>query len=582
MLEAFDYRGVRLDGGILRRQFDQTRDFYLHVPNDDLLKGFRERAGRPAPGVELGGWYSKDCGNIFGQFLSGLARMYAATGDPACKAKADALLHEWALCIGPDGYPFYSLHPASATYNYDKLVGGLVDMIAYCANPEAPAALARITDWAERNLNRIRDYANADGAGPRAPWSEWYTLSENLYRAYLATGDARYRDFAEVWEYTEYWNLYAGNKDIFAPRVNDATRASGECQSAYHAYSHVNTLSGAAMAYAVKGEKRYLDVLTNAYEYLRQHQWFATGGYGPNELLAPRAEMLRLLAETHNTVETQCCSWAAFKLSRYLILFTGDARYGDWAERILYNCIGASLPNAADGRVFYYADYNPAGARKVLYDSGWSCCSGSRPMAVAAYHDLIYFRDAENLYVNLYAPSTVEWKHADRTITVTQRTRFPEEETVEFTVSIEKPAQFGLNLRAPGWLAGGMSATINGKPVEARVGVGHWVCFHRQWRAGDTLIVTLPMRFRAESLDAARGYPTAICYGPVVMAVRSLDGNPADRIDLKNLAKALVPSPGEPLTYRLRTDPNILLRPFYALKENEPYYLYLDPAAPAS
>ena len=573
MLEAFDYHGVRLDAGMLRRQFDETRDFYLRVPNDDLLKGFRERAGLPAPGVELGGWYSKDCGNILGQFLSGLARMYAATGDAACKAKADALLHEWAACIGPDGYPFYSLKPASATYNYDKLVGGLVDMIVYCGNTEAPECLARITGWAEKNLNRIRDYANADGGGERAPWSEWYTLSEHLYRAYLATGDTRYRDFAEVWEYTEYWNLYAKKQDIFGPRAN------GECQSAYHAYSHVNTLSSAALAYQVKGDKRYLDALKNAYDYLSKNQTFATGGYGPNELLVPHAELLRLLGETHNTVETQCCSWAAFKMSRYLILFTGDARYGDWIERVLYNCIGASLPNAADGRVFYYADYNPAGARKVLYDSGWSCCSGSRPMAIAGYHDLIYFKDAKSLYVNVYTPSTVEWERAGRTVTVTQRTRFPEENTTEFTVSVEKPTQFALNLRAPGWLAGRMSATINGKPVDVSVDKQHWVRIDRRWRDGDRLTVTLPMRLRLESLDAARGWPAALCYGPVVMAVRSLDGNPASRIDLKNLAKAIVPSPGEPLAYHLRTDPNILIRPFYALKENEPYYLYLDPAA---
>jgi DUF1680 family protein len=573
MLEAFDHRGVRLDAGMLRRQFEETREFYMRVPNDDLLKGFRERAGLPAPGVELGGWYSNDYGNILGQFLSGLARMYAATGDPACKSKADALLHEWARCIGPDGYPFYSLKPASAAYNYDKLVGSLVDMIVYCGNAEASGCLARITDWAEKNLNRIRDYANADGAGPRAPWSEWYTLSEHLYRAYLATGETRYRDFAEVWEYTEYWDLYAKKRDIFGPRAN------GERQPRYHAYSHVNALSGAALAYQVKGDKHYLDTLKNAYDFLQAHECFATGGYGPDEALAPREELLRLLGKTHNTVETQCGSWAAFKMGRYLILFTGDARYGDWIERVLLNCIGASLPNAADGRVFYYSDYNPGGARKVLFDSGWSCCSGSRPMAVAGYHDLIYFKDAKDLYLNLYTPSTVEWERAGKKVTVCQRTRFPEEETVEVTVSVEKPMLFGLNLRAPGWLAGRMPATINGKPVEARVGKGRWVRFERRWRDGDRLAVRLPMRFRSEGLDAERGWPAAICYGPVVMAVRSLDGNPAAKLDLKHLAKVLVPSAGEPLTYHLRTDPSILVRPFYALRENEPYYLYLDPAA---
>ena len=36
----------------------------------------------------------------------------------------------------------------------------------------------------------------------------------------------------------------------------------------FHAYSHVNTLSSAAMAYAVSGEERYLKTIVNAYDWL--------------------------------------------------------------------------------------------------------------------------------------------------------------------------------------------------------------------------------------------------------------------------------------------------------------------------
>ena len=46
-LKTFDYKGVTLDGGPLRRQFDEIREYYLRIPNDDLLKGFRTRAVLP-------------------------------------------------------------------------------------------------------------------------------------------------------------------------------------------------------------------------------------------------------------------------------------------------------------------------------------------------------------------------------------------------------------------------------------------------------------------------------------------------------------------------------------------------------
>src|SRR5271165_1970826 len=67
ILKPFDYRGVSLDAGPLRQQVDEVRAFYLSIPDDDLLKGFRTRAGRPAPGKELGGWYSSDTFLVFGQ-----------------------------------------------------------------------------------------------------------------------------------------------------------------------------------------------------------------------------------------------------------------------------------------------------------------------------------------------------------------------------------------------------------------------------------------------------------------------------------------------------------------------------------
>src|SRR5579863_7310777 len=59
-LRCFNYEGVRLSVGMLNSQFQATRDYYLAIPNDDILKGFRQRAGLRAPGNDLGGWYSGD------------------------------------------------------------------------------------------------------------------------------------------------------------------------------------------------------------------------------------------------------------------------------------------------------------------------------------------------------------------------------------------------------------------------------------------------------------------------------------------------------------------------------------------
>ena len=80
-----------------------------------------------------------------------------------------------------------------------------------------------------------------------------------------------------------------------------------------HAYSHCNTLSGAAMTYAVTGEREYLDTITNAYDWFERTQFYATGGYGPNESLVPPDGALGTRLEMiASSFETPCGSWAGF------------------------------------------------------------------------------------------------------------------------------------------------------------------------------------------------------------------------------------------------------------------------------
>ena len=567
VIDPFDYRGVSLNDGPLLRQVLEVRDDYLRVPNDDYLKGFRQRAGKPAPGADLGGWYTPGTFHVFGQVVSGLARMHAATGDEACREKLNALIHEWSLCIEPDGY-FYSTRPPSPPhYIYEKMVGGLLDAYLYGGNAEALGLLERITGWAERNL----DHSNLYVFNTITGITEWYTLSDNLYRAYLVTGQGRYRDYARTWEYTNYWNLFtAPGKDIFGPSPG------------YHAYSHVNTLSGAAAAYAVTGERRYLDIIRNAYDYLQEHQVYATGGYGPGERLVPEPLLLDYVDSMENHWETKCCSWAAFKLAKYLMTFTGNARYGDWIERLLINGIGASLPMSADGKVMYYAGHGLSGACKSHNMPPWSCCAGTRIQAVADYNDLIFFKDAESLYVNIFTPATVTWNHSKTRVTLRQETRFPESDETVMHLSLARADNFALKLRHPTWLAGPMEVRVNDRVVNSDANAKHWVVLRRKWHDGDRICVRLPMWLLSESFPTASkaAFPVAIVYGPVVLACRSTEGNPVSRINFANLEAGLVPSPGEPLTFHVTSDPNVLFRPYYQFKEGERYFIYFDPKHP--
>ena len=84
VLSEFGYGDVQLASGPLQSQFEENHKLLLNLSEDSLLKPFRQREGLPAPGKDLGGWYDTYAfspGASYGQWLSALARFYAATRD---------------------------------------------------------------------------------------------------------------------------------------------------------------------------------------------------------------------------------------------------------------------------------------------------------------------------------------------------------------------------------------------------------------------------------------------------------------------------------------------------------------------
>src|ERR1019366_8505745 len=131
----------------LKAQYDWAHAHFLSLDDDRLLKVYRQRAGLPAPGEDMGGWYDADGfvpGHTIGQYISGLARMYATTRDPSTLAKVQAL-------VGGD---------AAAREMLPRIIRGAIGHIpdhTYDRTPDSPK---------------------------QAPYDEPYILPENLFNSY--------------------------------------------------------------------------------------------------------------------------------------------------------------------------------------------------------------------------------------------------------------------------------------------------------------------------------------------------------------------------------------------------------------
>jgi hypothetical protein len=127
----------------------------------------------------------------------------------------------------------------------------------------------------------------------------------------------------------------------------------------------------------------------------------------------------------------------------------------------------------------------------------------------------IYYEDGKQLWVNLYAPSTAEWKAAG--VKLAMETDFPIGESATVTLTPDAPKEFTLALRRPTWAGNGFSVAVNGEPVQDLPAPGRYVTINRTWKAWDKVELTLPKTLHLEPLpdDSQR---VAVMWGPLVLA----------------------------------------------------------------
>jgi uncharacterized protein len=513
-LEEFGYGDVTLASELHEKQLHETHAVLMGLSEDSLLKPFRQMAGQPSPGADLGGWYHYDPdydpdtvdvgfapGATFGQWVSALARNYAITGAPATREKVLRLNRLYAQTISSD---FYEKNRFPA-YCYDKLLCGLIDSHLYAGDPDAFSILQHTTDTALPRLpGKAIEHDQRWRQNPAKgyTWDESYTNSENLFIAYQRGAGDRFRLLGAQYLHDQFFDPLAEGRNVLAGK---------------HAYSYVNSLSSAMQAYLTLGSAKHLRAASNAFEMLTA-QSYATGGWGPDELLRATgsADLAASLSSTHDSFETPCGSYAHFKLTRYLLRATRDSRYGDSMERVMYNTILGAKPLLADGSTFYYADCN-FHARKIYKRNHWPCCSGTFPQVAADYRINTYFRDAHGLYVNLYIPSTLRWTQTDGTqVSLTQTSNYPFDSAVKFDFSVSKTAEFAIHLRIPAW-AEGAAISVNGKSVTASAIPGQFASVRRSWKNGDRIEMDLPMKLRLEAIDAQHPQTVALLCGPLVL-----------------------------------------------------------------
>ncbi len=527
---------VRLTGGPLKTAQDQNGRYLLSLSPDRMIAFLRQAAGLEPKAEGYGGWDGADrqlTGHIAGHYLSGVSLMFAATGDPRFKARADYLVSELRAVqdrhgdgyIGAQadraGVPGKTLYGQIARgdirsggfdlngmwspwYVQHKIFAGLRDAYRFAGSREALEVETRFATWAEKVLSGLDDAQTQKMLG-----TEFGGMNEALVDLYADTGDARWLRLADRFEHRAIVEPLARGEDILRGK---------------HGNTQVPKLLGTLARFIATGRPSDGAAATFFWDRVALHHSFATGGHGRNEYFG-EPDKLDPMVEGR-TAET-CNVYNMIKMARALFALEPQLRYADFHERALFNHILGSM-DPADGATCYMVPVGPSVAREYQdMERDFTCCVGSGMESHALHGFGLYYESGDALWVNLYAPSTASWKAMGVRLTMT--TDFPEGEKASLAIETPKTRRFAVLLRRPSWAGEGFAVRVNGDLVKDVSPAGSYVRIDRTWRAGDRVDLVLPKTLRLEPLpDNPRR--AAILWGPLVLA-GDLGPLPPQRLD---------------------------------------------------
>jgi DUF1680 family protein len=546
---------VRLTGGPLKHAQDLDAEYLLKLEPDRMLFYLRQRAGlEPKAKSGYGGWDGGGrqlTGHICGHYLSAVSLMWAATGDPRFKERADYIVQQLKEVQDKQGDGYIGALMGNARpgargrgqpedllegkllfaqlaqgairsggfdlngmwspwYVQHKLFAGLRDAYRLTGNRTALEVEIKFAEWADGILSKL-----TPAQIQRMLATEFGGMDEIMIDLYADTGDQRWLKAADYFEHHAVIDPLARHEDILAGK---------------HGNTQVPKLLGSLERFIWTGEARDGFAAAFFWDRVAEHHSFATGGHGRNEYFGQPDKLDEMV--DGRTAES-CNVYNMLKMARRLFALWPDPHYADFLERALFNHVLGSI-DPTNGSTCYMVCVGQSREQREYADmfQSFTCCVGTGMENHALHGEGIYYESGDKLWVNLYAPSTAEWKAG---VKVEMQTTFPEGDSATLKFALETAKEFTLALRRPFWADTGFAAKVNGEPIAAetaalpdrrvsnRLGpapahpISSYVEIKRSWQSGDTVELTLPKSLRLEELpDNPRR--AAILWGPLVLA----------------------------------------------------------------
>lgn len=457
--------------------------------------------------------------------------------------------------------PYYTLH---------KILAGLLDVYEVSGNKRALAVATGMGDWVYARLSKVPTDTlirmwNTYIAG------EYGGMNEVMARLYRITGKADYLKTAQLFDNvrvffgdTAHSNGLAKNVDLFR---------------GLHANQHIPQVIGSIETYRVSNNPEYYKIADNFWYKAVNDYMYSIGGVAgarnPNnaECFIGQPGTLYENGFAAGGQNETCATYNMLKLTGDLFLFDPRGELMDYYERALYNDILASVAENTPANT-YHIPLRPGSIKQFGNPNmtGFTCCNGTALESSTKLQNSIYFRSANNqeLYVNLYIPSTLNW--TERNVTIDQTTDFPHEDNTRLT--IKGNGKFDINVRVPGWATKGFFVKINGKEQKLNAKPGSYLKISRTWKDGDIIELKMPFQFHLDPVPDQQNI-ASLFYGPILLAAQEREARKEFRkitLDAEDISKSIK---GDPQKLEFTID-DVVFKPFYETYGRHSVYLDVD------
>ena len=395
----------------------------------------------------------------------------------------------------------------------------------------------------------VKTFGDGEGQMKSVPGHQ--IIETGLIKLFQITGKEDYIKLAKYFldnrGNPQNHELYGDYSQDHIPVINQ-DKVVGHAVRAMYMYAAMTDIA------ALENDSLYANAVNNLWHDMVDKKMYVTGGIGSQrggEAFGDNYQLPNLTAYNET-----CASIGDVYWNHRLHNLYGDVKYFDVIERTLYNGLISGL--SLDGTNFFYPNalesdgvykFNMGSCtRKSWFDC--SCCPTNLIRFIPSIPGLIYSKSKESIYINLYASSQAKIDFNDEAIDVSQKTNYPWNGNVTFTVSPRVKYEFTVKFRIPGWSRNEVlpsdlytystyettspSISINGEHIETTIKDGYFVV-SREWEANDTVQLNFPMEVRTvianEKVEEDKD-KLAIEYGPLVYAVEEVDNPNFDDITI--------------------------------------------------